>query len=105
MRQVRASIILLTGLLLITGAPLRAQMLSLPPEKASNPGGTPTERWVWGEARGGRVADLHARCGARLDPHNADDIGWDDKCRRVTAGFIVRVLIRKTWQDALPRQG
>ncbi len=71
----------------------------------SNPGTTATERWVWEEVRAGRTANLHARCGVRLDPHRAEDARWGDDCRRLTAGFLERVLTSEGWRAAPAHRG
>jgi hypothetical protein len=63
------------------------------------------ERWVWDEARAGRVADLHKHCNANLDPRAGDDARWRDPCRAISAIFIERVLTQQPWRSELPFRG
>jgi hypothetical protein len=76
-----------------------------PRDPSLNPGCSETERWVWEEVCAGRVADLDARCGVRLDPRDSVDNRWLDERRRIGAGFIERVLTQDPWRGALPHQG
>src|SRR5215213_6236629 len=74
-------------------------------QQLENPGQNAAERWVWDEARSGRVANLHEHCNADLDPHASDDLRWRDECRAISAAFLERVLTQEPWRSALPFRG
>jgi hypothetical protein len=78
---------------------------SVPSDPSLSPCRSETESWVWEEVCAGRVADLNARCGVRLDPCDSTDNRWFDEQRRVGAAFIERVLTQDPWRGALPHQG
>jgi cytoskeletal protein CcmA (bactofilin family) len=60
------------------------------------------EGWAWAKIRNDEIANLNARCGKEVDPH--DKTGWDDSCRQITAKFVEDVLTVPKWRDQLARQ-
>lgn len=60
-----------------------------------------SERWIWQQARKGRIADFHERHG-RIDPHEPK--GWTEE-RSIRAAFVETILLHEPFRGALPRQG
>jgi hypothetical protein len=67
---------------------------------------TAQEQWIWDRTLGGEVADFNARYEAQLDPKQ-DDVRWsdDEKPRLVSEKFLLDVLGRKTYAEAIPPRG
>src|SRR5262245_52393182 len=72
---------------------------------ANSPGQNDTEDWIWEQALAGQDADLHARCGLKLNPGDTSDIRWRAPCRSVSAAFIQRALTEPQWHNSLPLRG
>jgi uncharacterized protein YjbI with pentapeptide repeats len=73
-----------------------------PPDTQSYPANwTEAERWVWDQARQGKVADFNALRDQHLDPRQA--AGWSAD-RRLRSSFLETVLLEEPYCQALPRQ-
>jgi hypothetical protein len=69
---------------------------------------SPAERYAWGQIKQGLPANFTEKCDYTwLDPKQGDDPAWrdDDKCRTLSAAFIVDVLTRPSFRDATTFKG
>lgn len=69
------------------------------------------ERYAWAQIRQGLRADFNFSelCDDLLDPKQEDDPGWRDEpkseCRTVRATFIVDILTKPSFRDAMTHKG
>jgi cytoskeletal protein CcmA (bactofilin family) len=78
---------------------------TLPGEKCNidpHPSWSSQEKWVWQKICSGDIADFNEAEGGFLDPFH--DKNWP-KSRIVTQTFIERIILHKSYREALPRQG
>lgn len=95
--------ILLLWALLLLALPGQARA-----QGPANPGDTPAERWVWERLTSfpPQPADLGTFCGeAQPSTPVPDDARWAEECRQLSAGFLLKLLVRAPWKDALPYTG
>jgi hypothetical protein len=84
--------------------------LPLEPDLPANPPPaeywTAQERWIWDQTLRGELADFNARYHEPLDPKQ-DDARWSDdkKPRLVRDEFLLDVLGRKRYLEAIPPRG
>ena len=65
-----------------------------------------SEGWAWARIKQGNPADLNVRCFTPpLDPRAANEPGWTNSCRQLSATFLIDVLTRAPWRDQVPFSG
>ncbi len=94
---------------MLLGLAIPAPALAQAP--AANPGTSAAERWLWDRLRAPLsrpefAVTMAENCEGRpADPTSAEDPGWAEPCREVSAGFIETILSQDPWRGQLPRRG
>jgi hypothetical protein len=114
MRGAEGTLMLLLILAMLLGtSPVRAESCALPteselgsPNPPPEPSWTPQEKWVWQRTLADEIADFNELYCEQLDSKTAVD-AWQapDKPRRLSERFLLDVLTKPPFVEAVPRLG
>jgi len=67
------------------------------------------EKWAWSKIEQGEIADFDKRPECKgwsaPTPKDEDNKEWDNTCRVIHGGFIVDLLTKAPWREAMPVAG